>query len=98
MQVILLQRVEKLGKLGETVKVRPGYARNFLLPNKIALRATKANIAHFEKAREAGHLYGSVSAKDIADALKQEHVTKANVKINTPIKEIGIHPIQLQLH
>lgn len=131
MEVILLQRVEKLGKLGELVKVRAGYARNYLLPKKIALRATKENISHFEKEKEAleklnlkhkdeaetlakrlekkmltlirqasegGQLYGSVSAKDIADALKEETVTKAHVRIDHPIKTIGIHGIRVQLH
>lgn len=131
MQVILLQRVEKLGKLGEVVTVKPGYARNFLLPKKVALRATKENISHFEKekanlealnvkhkdeaeilakrlegkmvtlirqASEAGHLYGSVSSRDIADSLKNEHVTKNNVKIDHPIKTIGIHAVRVQLH
>jgi large subunit ribosomal protein L9 len=131
MQVILLQRVEKLGKLGEVVNVRPGYARNFLLPKKVALRATKENITHFEKekenletlnlkhkeeaevlakrlegkmvilirqASEGGHLYGSVSSRDIADVLKQEHITKNNVKIDHPIKTIGIHGVRVQLH
>ena len=131
MDVILLQRVEKLGKLGEIVKVRPGYARNFLLPQKIALRATKENIEHFEKekevleklnlkhrdeaqvlaksldnlmvtlirqASEAGHLYGSVTAKDIAEAVKKDQVGKSHVKIGHPIKTIGIHDVKLQLH
>lgn len=131
MQVILLQRVEKLGLLGEVVTVRPGYARNFLLPQKVALRATKENIAHFEKekatleklnvkhkeeaeklakklegaevilirqASEAGQLYGSVTGRDISDALKQEHVTKNNIRIHVPIKTIGIHPLQVYLH
>lgn len=131
MELILLQRVEKLGKLGDIVNVRPGYARNFLLPKKIALRATKENVAHFEKekeglenlnlkhkeeaevlakrlegtmvvlirqASEGGQLYGSVSARDIADAIKQGHVTKANVKIEHPIKTIGIHNVRIQLH
>ena len=131
MQVILLQRVEKLGKLGEVVDVRPGYARNCLLPKKIALRATPDNIAHFEKekeahlklnlkhkeeaellatrlegamvvlirqASEAGHLYGSVTVRDIADALKEQAVTKNHVKIDVPIKTIGIHDIRVQLH
>lgn len=131
MELILLQRVEKLGKMGDIVSVRPGYARNFLLPKKVALRATKENISHFEKEKEAlekinlkhkdeaevlakrlegtivvlirqasegGQLYGSVSARDIADALKQEHVTKHNVKISLPIKTIGIHTVRVQLH
>lgn len=131
MEVILLQRVEKLGKLGDLVNVRPGYARNFLLPKKIALRATKENISHFDKEKEAleklnlkhkeeaeilaarlesvmatlirqasesGQLYGSVTARDIADALKQEHVSKSNIKIDHPIKTIGIHAVRVQLH
>lgn len=131
MQIILLQRIEKLGRLGEIVNVRPGYARNFLLPKKFALRATEENIAHFEKekevletanlkqkeeaetlakriegkevilvrqASEGGQLYGSVSARDIAEALNQDHVTKNHIKIETPIKTIGIHPVRVQLH
>jgi len=131
MEVILLQRVDKLGKMGELVNVRTGYARNFLLPKKIALRATKENIAHFEKeketlgklnakhkedaetlaakfegimatiirqASESGQLYGSVTARDVAEALKSEHITKNNVKIDHPIKTIGIHNVRLQLH
>lgn len=131
MEVILLQRIEKLGKMGDIVKVRPGYARNFLLPKKIALRATKENIAHFDKekevleklnlkhkeeaevlathlkdsivtlirqASEAGQLYGSVSARDIAETLHHENVTKNNIKIDHPIKTIGIHTVRVQLH
>src|SRR5688572_24070046 len=102
MQVILLERVESLGQMGEVVKVKPGYARNFLLPRSKALRATKDNIAFFEtqkktleahnlkrraeaekvakkmdglkvaiirQASEAGQLYGSVTARDISDAI-----------------------------
>ncbi len=131
MEVILLQRIEKLGKMGDIVNVRPGFARNFLLPKKVALRATKENISHFEKekgalenlnlkhkeeaeilakrlegimitlirqASEGGQLYGSVSARDISDALKQEHVTKNHIKIGHPIKTIGIHSVRVQLH
>ncbi len=131
MQVILLQRVEKLGKLGEVVDVRPGYARNCLLPKKFALRATAENIAHFEKekeahlklnlkhkeeaeilgkrlegkmvvlirqASEAGQLFGSVTVRDIAEALGESTVTKNHVKIETPIKTIGIHEVRVQLH
>lgn len=131
MEVILLQSLKNLGKMGEKVQVRNGYARNFLLPQKIALRATKENIAYFEKekatletlnikhkaeaealgtklegimatlirqASESGQLYGSVSARDIADALKQEHITKDNIKIDHPIKTIGIHSVRVQLH
>src|ERR671922_370536 len=101
-ELILLERVEKLGQMGQVVKVRPGYARNYLLPQKKALRATKENLAYFESQRaqleannlqrkseateigstleglsvvivrqagESGQLYGSVSARDIADAV-----------------------------
>src|ERR687885_613278 len=103
-EVILMQRVEKLGQMGELVKVRPGYARNFLLPQGKAIRASKDNIARFETERaqleaqnlkrreeaervaervagltvtiirqagESGSLYGSVSARDIADGCKE---------------------------
>ena len=102
-ELVLLQRVEKLGQMGDVVKVKPGYARNFLLPQKKALRANKDNLAHFEQqkaqlialnlkrkeeaerlaervgglsviiirqAGESGSLYGSVSARDIADAAR----------------------------
>src|SRR6267154_1653703 len=102
--VILLERVENLGQMGQVVKVRPGYARNYLLPQKKALRATKDNLVYFEQQRtqleaanlsrkkdaehvaqkmeglsvvvirqagESGQLYGSVSARDIADAVTQ---------------------------
>ena len=131
MELILLQRIEKLGKMGDVVAVRPGYARNFLLPKKMALRATKENIVQFEKqkdvlenlnlkhkeeaeilskrlegsivtiirqASEGGQLYGSVSARDISEALKQEHVSKNHIKIDHPIKSIGIHSVRIQLH
>lgn len=131
MEVILLQSQKNLGKMGDVVKVRDGYARNYLLPQKVALRATKENISYFEKekatletlnlkhkaeaetlgeklenmmatlirqASESGQLYGSVSARDIVEALKQEHITKDNVKIDQPIKTIGIHTVQVQLH
>src|SRR5580693_8682095 len=107
-QVILLERVEKLGQMGQVVDVRPGYARNFLLPQKKALRATKDNLAYFEKQRaqleaqnltrkteaeqvaekmdglavviirqagESGQLYGSVSARDLSDAVTQAGFT-----------------------
>src|SRR5580692_3028966 len=99
-ELILLERVEKLGQMGQIVKVKPGYARNFLLPRKKAMRATKDNLAYFDTRRaqleadnlarkadaeevakklgglsvvlirqagESGQLYGSVSARDIAD-------------------------------
>jgi large subunit ribosomal protein L9 len=133
MQVILLERIAKLGQLGEEVRVRDGYARNFLLPNGKALRATAENRAKFEgqraqlearnletkneaqkladklggqtvvlirQAGETGQLYGSVSTRDIADALTQAGFTVARqqVVLNIPIKTIGLHDIPVALH
>ena len=133
MEVILLERVAKLGQMGETVRVRDGYARNFLLPRGKALRATKANTAQFETQRaqletrnierrqeaekvgetlggksftiirqagDTGVLYGSVSTRDLAEA-----VTGAGYKssreqfvLNNPIKTIGLHTVPVSLH
>jgi large subunit ribosomal protein L9 len=133
MEVILLERVSKLGQMGETVKVKDGYARNFLLPNNKALRATKANKERFEKERvqlearnlelkkeaeavatkldgqtftlirqagETGQLYGSVSARDLADAATAGGFTVARSQfvLNTPIKAIGLHKVLVHLH
>jgi large subunit ribosomal protein L9 len=133
MEVILLERVSKLGQMGETVKVKDGYARNFLLPNNKALRATKANKERFEKERvqlearnlelkteaaavatkldgqtftlirqagETGQLYGSVSARDLADAAIAGGFTVARSQfvLNTPIKTIGLHKVLVHLH
>ena len=133
MEVILLQRVEKLGQMGEVVKVKDGYARNFLLPNKKAMRATAANKSHFEKQRaqleaqnlaqrqeaekvagkmdglsvtvlrqagDSGQLYGSVSARDIAEAITEAGFTvgRSQVVLSTPIKAVGISSVQVSLH
>lgn len=133
MDVILLERVHKLGQMGETVKVKDGYARNFLLPTGKALRATKTNKEHFEgqrsqlearnleqkqdaehvaadlkgqvftlirQAGESGQLYGSVSARDLADVATHEGFTvgRNQFVLNTPIKTIGVHTVQVQLH
>ena len=133
MQVILLERIEKLGQMGEVVNVKPGYARNFLLPQKKALRATDENIAVFESQRaqleaenlkrrtdaesvaakmddvsivvirsagDSGQLYGSVTSRDIAGGLTEAGYTvnRAQVQIDRPIKEIGIHDIRVVLH
>lgn len=133
MEVILLERVPHLGQLGQVVKVKPGYARNFLLPTKKALRATKENLAYFEKqkavieqtnaerrqsatqqggkidgasvvivrqAAESGQLYGSVTARDIADAVSAlgHPVERSHVVLNQAIKTLGLFPITLQLH
>jgi large subunit ribosomal protein L9 len=132
-EVILLERIERLGTMGQLVKVRPGFARNFLLPQKKALRATKANLEIFEKQRvelearnaaertaaqalaaemdnlhltiirqasDTGQLFGSVSAKDIADAGKEtKHtITRPQVQIDTPIKTLGLFPVKVKLH
>ncbi|KAA5607686.1 50S ribosomal protein L9 [Roseospira marina] len=133
MDVILLERIENLGFMGDIVKVRPGYARNFLLPQHKALRKTDANLAYFEakkvelearnlkrkqeaedvaarmagvslvlvrQASEGGQLYGSVTARDIADALKEEgyDVGRSQVQLNTPIKLLGTTEVRIGLH
>jgi large subunit ribosomal protein L9 len=133
MEVILLERVEKLGAIGDVVKVKDGFARNYLLPNKKALRANEANRKVFEASRErieadnaekrsdaekaskgvegktvqlirqasnTGQLYGSVSARDIAEALEGAgaKVAKSQVVLDRPIKAIGMHEIKVALH
>ncbi|GAB4122582.1 MAG: hypothetical protein Kow00104_06530 [Rhodothalassiaceae bacterium] len=133
MQIILLERVPNLGQMGDEVSVKPGFARNFLLPKGKALRATDANRRLFEARRkdieaenlkrrseaesvagkmndarivlvrqagEAGQLYGSVTARDIADALTAGgyKVGRSQVELNRPIKELGIHRITIRLH
>ncbi|MBM3555835.1 MAG: 50S ribosomal protein L9 [Alphaproteobacteria bacterium] len=133
MQVILMERVEKLGQMGEVVKVKDGYARNFLLPRGKAKRATKENIAVFEtkraqleadnlkrrdeadkvggkmkglsvvllrQASEKGQLYGSVAGRDVAEAVTAAGFTikREQVRIDTPIKSIGIHHVTVVLH
>ena len=133
MEVILLERVSKLGQIGDTVKVKDGFARNFLLPNGKALRATEANKKKFEgmkaqieaqnlerkseaeavakkvdgksvilvrQAGETGQLYGSVSTRDIADALTKDgtSVERRQIVLNAPIKTIGLHVLPVALH
>lgn len=133
MQVVLLERVEKLGQMGEVVKVKDGFARNFLLPKKKALRATKANIEYFEtqraqlearnlenkkeaqkvgdklegkafvllrQASDRGALYGSVSPRDIADAISTGgfSITRTQVPLDHAIKTLGMHPLVVVLH
>jgi large subunit ribosomal protein L9 len=133
MQVILLERVEKLGAIGDVVNVKPGFARNFLLPNGKALRANEANRKVFESNRErieaqnaerrsaaekdskgldgvsiqlirqasnTGQLYGSVSARDLAEALEAEghKVAKNQIVLDKPIKAIGIQDVKVALH
>ncbi len=134
MDVILLERVENLGAIGDVVKVKNGFARNYLLPQHKALLATDANKARFERERtaiearnekarlaaqaegssldgttyvlirqagETGQLYGSVAARDIADAINAtdgHKVERKHVAINQPIKSIGMHDVTIRLH
>jgi large subunit ribosomal protein L9 len=133
MQVVLLERVEKLGQMGDVVKVKDGFARNYLLPKKKALRATKANLEYFEtqraqletrnleQAKEAktvgdkldgktfvllrqasdrGALYGSVSPRDIAQAITDGGFTVARgqIPLDHAIKALGLHPVTVVLH
>jgi large subunit ribosomal protein L9 len=133
MEVILLERVEKLGGIGDVVTVKNGFARNFLLPNKKALRANESNRKVFEanrakiesdnaerrtdaekaskdvegktvqlirQASNTGQLYGSVSARDIVDALEAagSKVTKSQIVLDRPIKAIGMHDVKVALH
>ena len=133
MKVILLERVEGRGSLGDVVNVKDGFARNFLLPRQKALRATTANLKVFEgqrheiearnaktaaeagkagqaldgssyilirQAGEAGQLYGSVSGRDIADAINAGggKVDRSMVVLDKPLKTIGLHEIKVKLH
>ena len=133
MEIILLERVDKLGKLGDVVKVKPGYARNYLLPTGKALRANKANMEKFEAERadresrnaearssaedamkgmgglsvilvraasEMGQLFGSVSARDIADAVGEagHSIDKRQVVMDKAIKTLGLFPVKVNLH
>ncbi|HEY8593104.1 MAG TPA: 50S ribosomal protein L9 [Sphingomicrobium sp.] len=133
MEVILLERVEKLGAIGDVVKVKDGFARNYLLPRKKALRANESNRKLFEanrarieeenanrrgdaekaskgidgktvqlirQASNTGQLYGSVSARDIIEALEADgaSVTKSQVVLDRPIKAIGMHDVKIALH
>jgi len=133
MEVILLERVHNLGQIGDVVKVKPGYARNFLLPLRKALRATQANKSKFEAQRaqieaanlekrgeaeqirskvdglkvvlirqagETGQLFGSVNARDVADAVISAGFTieRRQVILDRPIKTLGLHPLRVALH
>ncbi|HEX8511835.1 MAG TPA: 50S ribosomal protein L9 [Allosphingosinicella sp.] len=133
MEVILLERIEKLGAIGDVVKVKNGYARNFLLPNGKALRANESNRKVFESNRErieatnaerrsaaeadskgidgitvqlirqasnTGQLYGSVSARDLAELLETEghKIAKNQIVLDRPIKAIGMQEVRIALH
>jgi large subunit ribosomal protein L9 len=133
MEVILLERIDRLGQMGEVVTVKPGFARNFLFPQKKALRANKENRAYYESqkvelqavnlkrkgeaevvakqmdgmkiiivrsAGEGGQLYGSVSARDIGEALQEQGITieRAQVLLNAPVKTLGTFKTGVRLH
>jgi large subunit ribosomal protein L9 len=133
MKVILLERVEKLGVIGDVVSVKDGFARNFLLPRHKALRATSANLKVFEAQRhqiearnaearaqaerfgekldgstyviirqagETGQLYGSVSARDVAEAIVEAggRAERSQVVLNVPLKTLGVHEVKVRLH
>src|ERR671920_284305 len=133
MEVILLERIEKLGAIGDVVNVKPGFARNFLLPNGKALRANESNRKVFESNRErieaqnaerrsaaeqdskgidgttvqlirqasnTGQLYGSVSARDLAELLEAagHKVAKNQIVLDRPIKAIGMQDVRIALH
>src|SRR5215470_10128020 len=109
MDVILLQRIEKLGQMGEVVKVKPGFARNYLLPQKKALRATDANRARFEKQRaqleainltrrqEAEKISGKVDGLTVV-IIRQAGETGHLYGSDSPIKMLGLHPVRVALH
>lgn len=133
LDVILLERIENLGQMGDVVTVKPGYARNYLLPQGKALRASKGNLDLFESQRkelearnlqrrqeaeqvaekmtdlelvlvrqagEAGQLYGSVTARDVADALHEAgyRISRGQVVLHDPIKHLGLFDVRVSLH
>lgn len=133
MQVILMQRIENLGQMGDVVRVKPGFARNYLLPQKKAMRATKENLSRFESQRaqleaenleqrkeaervgkdldgmtvtlirqagESGQLYGSVTSRDISEAVTAQGVTvsRGQVDLGAVIKVLGLHKVRIRLH
>jgi len=133
MKVVLLERVERLGAIGDVVAVKDGFARNFLLPRHKALRATSSNLKVFEGQRaeiearnqrnreaaervardldgksyiiirqsgESGQLYGSVSGRDVSDAVVADggKVERSQVVLDRPIKTLGVHDVSVRLH
>jgi large subunit ribosomal protein L9 len=133
MEVILREDIEKLGHRGEIVKVAPGYARNFLLPKKLAVQANASNkkiveqerdaylrreakakneaedlgkmlanvtITITQRAGEEGHLFGSVTSKDIADGLERQNYTidRRKIQLDEPIKNVGEYKVPVRLH
>jgi large subunit ribosomal protein L9 len=132
-QLMLIQNVDHLGRQGDIVEVRSGYANNYLLPQGLATVATdhhrrmiekhKARLAEIERERlsslrdqadniskqsvtieananDEGHLYGSVGAHEITDALKQAgiHITTDQVRLEGPLKELGLYTVKVRLH
>ena len=133
MEVILREDIEKLGSRGEVVKVAPGYARNFLIPKRLAVMATESNKKIVEqerqshlrkeaklqseaqdlaglmagtvltisaKAGENDQLFGSVTAKDVADALEAKNFTidRRKIQLEEPIRTLGEHKVPVRLH
>lgn len=133
MQVILMERISRLGGVGDVVKVRDGYARNYLIPTKKALRANKDNMSYFESQRSTlekqnnerreqalkdsksldgvlvtvvrqasddGKLYGSVSVRDVAEALEREghKLDRRLIDLNAAIKSLGVYTATINLH
>jgi large subunit ribosomal protein L9 len=133
MEVILLERIARLGQMGDVVRVKDGYARNYLLPRGKALRANEANKKRFDSDRshlearnlerrqeaeaasgkingktfvvirqagETGQLYGSVSARDIVEAMEAggTSIERSQIALNQPIKAIGLHEVKIALH
>ncbi len=133
MEIILLERIERLGQMGDVVNVKNGYARNYLLPQKKALRKTKDNMAFFEakrkeyeahnlqlkaeaedlakkmeglsvviirQAAETGQLYGSVTVRDICEAVRDSgyKIERRQIDLNQPFKNLGIFDVRLALH
>lgn len=133
MELLLMKNVEHLGRVGDVVKVKPGYARNYLLPLRFAVPVTKANLADIERAKavahqeelarieslkelsgkmtetsvtiegranEEGHLFGSVNAAQIAAALRSKGfpIEEKHVRLDQPLKEIGVFDVAVHLH
>lgn len=133
MEIILREDVDKLGARGQVVKVASGYARNFLLPKRLAVAATEANkkiveqerqahlrkeaklkneaedlgkilagvsVSIAQKAGENDQLFGSVTAKDIAEALEKQKFTvdRRKIQLDEPIRQLGEHKVTVRLH
>jgi len=133
MELILREDIEKLGSRGQVVKVSPGYARNFLLPKRLAVLANESNKkiveqerdAHLrkeakleteakdlgrllssasvtiaQKAGEEGHLFGSVTSKDIAEALERQNfsIDRKKIQLADPIRQVGEYKVPIRLH